>query len=188
MAAMTTRRPNATPEQKRRSIEEAKAVAHLIDTTPRCDPELSALAELTEGDSQTLYNVGYLLGKLSTMEKITPEDKEAFERLVSQLKYETRYKRLHLLEQMYKLALEALHQLQYSMQGGESSDLAVSAAQFRLLVKDYANLTREEYGEKTAEALTATQVNIQRVIIYPPEKRNEDFIDGEVISESGNHG
>jgi hypothetical protein len=74
------------------------------------------------------------------------------------------------------------------MQGGESSDLAVSAAQFRLLVKDYANLTREEYGEKTAESLTATQVNIQRVIIYPPEKRNEDFIDGEVISESGNHG
>jgi hypothetical protein len=112
---MTTRkygRPNATPEQTRRSIEEAKAVAHLIDTTPRRDPELSALAELTEGDSQTLYNVGYLLGKLSTMEKITPEDKEAFERLVSQLKYETRYKRLHLLEQMYKLALEALHQLQ----------------------------------------------------------------------------
>jgi len=110
--------------------------------------EVSALAELTEGDSQTLYSVGYLLGKLSSMEKVEQEDRDEFERLVTQLRYETRYKRLHLQERMYQLALDAIRQLEMVMMTGEGGrDLAVSAAQFRLLVKDYMNQTREEYGE-----------------------------------------
>ena len=107
------------------------------------------------------------------------KDREAFERLVTQLKYETRYKRLHLLEQMYKLALEALHQIQYSMQSGEKgSELAVSAAQFRLLVKDYTNLTREEYGETTTSALIHARrqtINVIKIIEVDP------FNNGKII-------
>lgn len=115
------------------------------------------------------------------MEKLTEEDYERFDRLSLQLKYEAKYKRLHLMEEMYRLAKEALMAIRYAVDQGEGgSDLAVPAAQFRLLIKDYMNQTREEHGE--APIFSQQQVNIvQRVIIRAPEGVNAKVVDGEVV-------
>lgn len=147
-------------------------------------PNATALSSLTEGDSQTLYSVGDLLNKLSTMKEIAQDDRNEFERKVTQLKYETRYKRLYLQERMYRLAMDALRQLEYVMQsGGGGRDLAVSAAQFRLLVKDYMNQTREEYGEARGAPLIDARrqtINVIKIVEVDPSDNGriidvEDF-------------
>jgi len=148
---------------------------------PQHDADTTALSELTEGDSQTLQSVGYFLTRLAEMKEVTPEDRAEIERLITQLRYETRYKRLHLQERMYRLALNALVELEGCMATGDSvRELAVSAAQFRLLVKDYMVQTREEYGDRDPASIQQQQVNvIQRIVIQAPA--GTKVIDGEIV-------
>lgn len=132
--------------------------------------------------SKALVKLESVMQGITEIDGITDADISLYNEAMRRLKYENRVRRLRLTNRVYKILQGVLDQLEIQLtQGviGKSGDIepfTVSPNQVRLLIQMFFDQTREEFGDKSPEALVQHEhkhVHVTQVEVVLDKRGNK---------------